>query len=498
MALALVSTNASVAVTVDVAVFPEIKVAAEYLSLSFTGSMTGRQTFSVSVTGHKALTAASSAPDWCAVTCINGDIPSVSITVTANPNPQREADVTLSAEGMADVVIHVAQAGYSFERSYQFSDGVIPRNVLQSYLSRAITQLGFLGEGKTLTDWDDNARMVRNVGAKFIGRAIACWAAEPQTFNPAVLGYAEAKMKAMHQLDPDLVFQSCIFEIVSKQVDQIAIPGWVFEAFGLPVENRNFRYDDIASSQMMRWLMDGTAIPDITRQETQLLFYYMAVEYMKTGIEAIHWGQIMLIGKFDTNLAAFASLLEKVRLAAKTYARRGTVICDGHTAAWGEIYADGKLLLDFTSGPMLVEEVIHEPHKCILRVGIADSRYCNTKGGISPSGWSSDRGLYLVEFDNDGVTTNHPGVYGTDYSTWGWDEISWFTNLAEADRNGWLEYAVGWLANNDLCGYLQMPGCIPTNAATDRKPFYRANSSATCADGKNQEETIKRIWSGNN
>src|SRR5690554_4790382 len=73
------------------------------------------------------------------------------------------------------------------ERSYEFKDGVIPRNVLESYLSRSITQAefltseGFFNDGPYLHRQDD-VRMLKNIGAKFIGRAIYSWNV-PENFN---------------------------------------------------------------------------------------------------------------------------------------------------------------------------------------------------------------------------------------------------------------------------------------------------------------------------
>jgi len=51
---------------------------------------------------------------------------------------------------------------------YKFK-GKISREVLENYLDRAITiQSLLIGQG----DFDDNLRMIKNIGAKFIGRAV--------------------------------------------------------------------------------------------------------------------------------------------------------------------------------------------------------------------------------------------------------------------------------------------------------------------------------------
>ncbi|MCX6924919.1 MAG: hypothetical protein NT154_17155 [Verrucomicrobia bacterium] len=57
---------------------------------------------------------------------------------------------------------------------YHF-DRTISREVLENYLSRAITMEGLLnGQG----DLDDNIRMLKSTGAKFVGRSLCLWGGE--------------------------------------------------------------------------------------------------------------------------------------------------------------------------------------------------------------------------------------------------------------------------------------------------------------------------------
>src|SRR6266481_6032244 len=54
-------------------------------------------------------------------------------------------------------------------------DTTISREVLDNYLSRSVSMEGLLnGRG----DLDDNIRMLRHTGAKFIGRSICLWGGE--------------------------------------------------------------------------------------------------------------------------------------------------------------------------------------------------------------------------------------------------------------------------------------------------------------------------------
>ena len=62
---------------------------------------------------------------------------------------------------------------------FQF-DRTISRQVLENYLSRSITMEGLLnGRG----DLDDNIRMLKSIGAKYIGRALCLWNAENDFSN---------------------------------------------------------------------------------------------------------------------------------------------------------------------------------------------------------------------------------------------------------------------------------------------------------------------------
>ena len=138
--------------------------------------------------------------------------------------------------------------GRTIDRNYTFSGGKIAQNVLESYLSRAITQSEFLSSDGFFNDGvypnpEDDERMLLNIGAKFIGRAIYSWGFENHFNQPQWLANAKAKIERMHAEDPDIIFQAGIFEIVTDKVNQIEIPDWVFTAFGKTPETRNFDYN---------------------------------------------------------------------------------------------------------------------------------------------------------------------------------------------------------------------------------------------------------------
>jgi len=84
----------------------------------------------------------------------------------------------------------------TFDKNSSFYfDGAISRQMLENYLDRAITMGYFLvpGEpqGYKFPYRDDDVRMIRNLGAKFIGRAIYRWSQESKLGDPAFLEHAK-------------------------------------------------------------------------------------------------------------------------------------------------------------------------------------------------------------------------------------------------------------------------------------------------------------------
>src|SRR5437588_3311012 len=166
-------------------------------------------------------------------------------------------------------------ASTAFAADYRF-DSTISREVLENYLSRSITMEGLLnGRG----DLDDNIRMLKHTGAKFIGRSLCLWGGEANFLNN--LQRAREQLPKVRSADPDMVLQACVFEIVSTQVEQVPVPDWAFAAFDRPAEKRNFRYADMIypEGQGRAWGRNA-AVPDVSRPETQLWFYFLAASYI--------------------------------------------------------------------------------------------------------------------------------------------------------------------------------------------------------------------------
>jgi hypothetical protein len=383
-------------------------------------------------------------------------------------------------------------------RDYRF-DGRMSEEVLRSYLSRSITMMYLLtGQG----DLDDNIRMLKETGVKFVGRAVYNWGREQggESKLPDKLELAKKNVAKVHAADREIILQACVFEIVSREVDKLAVPPWVFAAFDQPVAQRNFRYDDMLYPRgrgSNQW-GSGASVPDVSRLETKLFFYYLAASYIDAGCEAIHFGQAEIMNGNDPNLDHWAEVLGLVRRYASTHARRHFVLCDAHVPHGG-LLREGKLLLDFHSFPLRIEEVADNPQQGRLREGFTDAIYGRSKGGLTPSGWRCEHLPYLVELDNYG-RSRRPGQPGMGrFWVWGWDEITWFSQQPEDYRNEWLRYAWNWVREHDAAGYLQMPGlrCL-AGAANGKRWYYVNKASAVIPDGFGQEGTIRVIWAADN
>ncbi len=363
-------------------------------------------------------------------------------------------------------------------KDYQF-DGMISREVLENYLARSST----FGSLLHLT-LEDDLRMIKNTGVKFAGRAIWMWGGESKIDELVRVG--EPFAKRIHEIDPDIILQGAIFEVVTKDINNVAIPESVFEEFGVPKEPRNFSYKAMLypfGHRHNHWSKDSS-VPDMSRLETRMWFFYVAKRWIDMGIEAIHFGQVEIMDDWDRSHRHWRDIMKRIRDYAKKNARRHIVLSDAHVPSGGIVH-DGNLMFDLHSFPSRPKSVKGKPYKAILEKGFSDSIYGRSKGGVTPSGWKCEALPYIVEIDNFGVS-DHPGQYreSDKIHVWGWDEINWFIKQPEGYRNEWLEYAYNWVRKTDKNGYFQLP----------LRRFEHYSASMNLPKGMRQEGTIKKIW----
>jgi hypothetical protein len=357
---------------------------------------------------------------------------------------------------------------------FQF-DSKISRQVLENYLSRSVSMEGLLnGRG----DLKDNIRMLKGEGAKYIGRALCLWGAERDFTNS--VERARGEIPLVLAADPEMV--------------QIPIPDWVFTAFGQPVTNRNFIYENMIYPANMRRSMGGGQVPDESQLETRMWFYYQAVSYIDIGCEGIHFGQVEIMNRNDQNNAHWDELLAMVRQHAAKHARRHMVLCNGHTPSGG-LQRNGNPLLDFNAFPLRIMETTNAPMEAILKVGYSDGLYGRSKGGKTFSGWTCEHLPYLVELDNFGASRHQgrPGGPNERLYVWGYDEITWFAHQTKEYRAKWLQYAWDWLRDTDTNAHLQMPGSR-TATSSDTRWYFANNRSDAVPNGSGDETAIRTVW----
>ncbi|HWT73992.1 MAG TPA: hypothetical protein VN258_04625 [Mobilitalea sp.] len=384
-------------------------------------------------------------------------------------------------------------------KNYTF-DTTIDKEVLENYLSRSVTAAFFI-HTRTL---EDDLRAIKNLGAKFIGRASGIW--EPDPDDEEHFRKSKYLADRIHEIDSEIILQACIFEAVYRHIENFRVPAYVFEAFGLEPEERGFRFEEMRFPQSPKgfiWGEDG-ALPDIDRLETRLWFYYRATRYIDAGYEALHMGQIHLYTANDRGMVKMAELMEMIRSYARKHARRHKVLMDAHSHG---INIRGKLLLDYHAMPFTRYPVLdREGEKLVLvREGYSE-------GGLNPNGWSADVMPYLMEYDNWGGKA----VEDFDRFTyeerawkdwWGYDQIGWFANQDEEGQRHFLEYTYKWTAINNVNAYFEIPFRRTLDAAAvtmkradngeiDAQDYYQINTkSLGCPMGFGQEETVKRLWS---
>lgn len=388
--------------------------------------------------------------------------------------------------------------------NFQF-DGNMSREVLENYLSRAVTAAG-LYESDTL---DDDLRAIARLGVKFLGRASGVWYMMED--DETHFQKSKALADRVHAQDPEIILQACIFEIVVKRMEEVEIPEYVFEAFGKPVEKRCFRLEDALFPEKPWGFVDTNhtdpakqgGIPDLNRDEARMWFYYRATRYIDCGYEALHTGQIHLYTANDRGMKKTYELFDMIRRYAAEHGRRHKVLIDAHTHG---VNVRGKLLFDYNAMPFTRAALLEEEGDKLVLV-----REGFSEGGENPNGWYGEAMPYLMEYDNwGGKVVDHPEKLTRQQLAqkdwWGYDQIGWFANQSEEDRNHFLEYTYRWVQVNNVNAHFEAPfrrmlsdAAVTMERADDHRmdaqQDYQINAkSPACPMGFGQEDVLKACW----
>lgn len=391
--------------------------------------------------------------------------------------------------------------------------------------------------GKVFQKYEDMLRLIRNVKPKFIGDAIANWGywdKVPYWSRSAVLVYDIKK------IDPEIIVQASPNEFVTELVvnNEGEIPQWVWDAYGLANEHRSFdiqkmKFADWQTNKSHWWEYVGynasglpnAIVPDISKQESRMWFYYVGRKYIDMGCESLNFSQAGLMNNMSTNPVYWNIVFDKLR----DYARlqdpnkiRYLLI-----ASHGKGMKDGnnRLAFDFVEGPARPSEMVSTPFSLnpimvgphmaiplypnggvtVLKKDACpnDEIYGKTMGGINPSGWTTEKSYGMIFLDNFGFEDGSvPSQFGTPhsppqdcYSPFYWDEQTWFALNNKAYRDDWLKYA--WYQVKFLDPWLYFSPPVRRDiSVTKNDPItrhYYANNPGTALPAVN---TISNIPNG--
>ena len=140
--------------------------------------------------------------------------------------------------------------------------------------------------------FNDNIRMLKHTGAKYIGRSICLWGGEANLLQN--FDRARQQVPLVRAPIRRCCSKPASLRLSPTEVEQVPVPDWAFTALGLPGGKANFRYDAILypPAQRTRSWGRNSGVPDVSQTETQLWFYFLAKSYIDLGFEGIHWGQV--------------------------------------------------------------------------------------------------------------------------------------------------------------------------------------------------------------
>ncbi|MBC7691701.1 MAG: hypothetical protein H7222_08010 [Methylotenera sp.] len=420
-----------------------------------------------------------------------GEAKGISSSDGASLSPSRSpASASASIATLTDTVL----TGYSLPGN------AVPGSMahLKLALSRSITMAGLnvFDPYYPATQLTDDIQMIARIRPLYIGRWAGWWGS---TWDDATESrhFAEAADAArrIHAMDPDIVVEGAVFEYINLAVNNITVPAWVFQAFDLPVEQRHFSFLAMTFPDFPahhNWSGPTDAIPDLTRIESKMWYYYRARNYIDAGAESLHTGQIQLMSEGDPSMLHVWGLFKKIRAYGAQHARRNFVWINSHAQGYvtpPDSYR--RLVFDFQEVPIRPKQRGSRIEQFTVEKNYLDTIYHSVTPGVTPRDEYVASLPYLAEFDNFGIS-QRPGVANQDWFPFGYDEITWFSLLPKARRDSALRYISDRIASFGNEGYLQMPGQRGTTLPNVAWPgvMYRANRSAF-----DQEDAIQAIWS---
>lgn len=258
----------------------------------------------------------------------------------------------------------------------------IKRSTIEAYLAKGITMQSALDYITNTGSNNEVLDLIRTSKPKYINRADAIWALDWK-YCPWNNRWTQLKKMAedIHNIDPEIILEAGLMEALQNassndfwtNFGNDPEQAYVLQAWGLtspvtlkmsemvyPETKLAINNGHISANDPNFWY-----IPDISRLQTRLWFYYRACEYIKCGFESIHMGRMDLMLKRDPGNLYVSELVNKIRefaktinpITGKTYSRRGVVFLnDIHLDIGEDEYFKGTLELESISNDSKIWE----------------------------------------------------------------------------------------------------------------------------------------------
>lgn len=388
--------------------------------------------------------------------------------------------------------------------------------------------------------------MLTQLNITFIARAAALWVGFDLLYDD--IGHIPHYKIAVNQLVKDInnrydcaglrrpIIQAGILEHVDESAQGIVIPenvSSVFEGemttaeinYYLSGTNRNFNVGNIYFLTTDN--EDFTKeVPDITRIEAKMWFYYLAKMYIDAGFTSLHMGDAQKWSYHDIpNYDHTYNILSKIRAYA---ANKGQLLV--MNSELSDIYHNGGLLFDFNNVVARPRE--YPPHPEDRRVPCTEPEQpenlfdntpcagvdimavidpCHSKtiglsnGGTTPLGNSYDITPYFISFDfgagihqlgPDGNPGGPPDYYEGIEACYYYDDQAWFYQLPDDCKQYWMtEYICKVRQFDNGQGFLSLPGDVSfnvwdslINGGCNRPPHF------ALSDHPQMIKAINDIW----
>jgi hypothetical protein len=342
--------------------------------------------------------------------------------------------------------------------------------------------------GRMMMRYNDMLRVIQKIQPKMV-HTIGMWGLPDDTWG-YFLQRSRATAVDIKNIDNDIIVGGSPNEYVDQDMlNKVGnIPHWVFVAFNLPPQNRQFDLVAMSWNDYNTWptpsgffnehYWDNDAnkiVPNIRNLEAQMWFYFLGRSYIDAGCESLNFCQVELMnGKANLNKVPqhykpdflnpfwWNIVFDKLRDYAETRADIRFLLITGHTHGMRD--DAGRLAFDYHSAPIrpledlqsysTIMPVPNNGGSCQVGHGGCDDIFEGSMGGIkptgegsmggiTPSGWKCAHAPAMTWLDNFGH--DDPAVIGLpSNSCWRpyhYDEISWFGGTHESYRNDWLKYA---------------------------------------------------------